>query len=474
MNRIALGLIFMLSTALASAEAPGSWVQKVDPALMQSQNGSNTEFLLVLTERADVSGASGLESKKAKGEYVFEQLSQTAARTQSGIIEQLKAAGAQYRSFWIDNMLWVQGDLTLIQALAERTEVARIITNSNSRLPANLDIPLDVQVPTNVEWSLAALRVTNVWALGYNGQGVVIGGQDTGYQWDHPALINSYRGWDGTNVDHNYNWHDAIHSTTNYNRCGVNLLAPCDDVGHGTHTMGTMVGDDGGTNHIGVAPGAKWIGCRNMNSDVGSVASYLECFQWFLAPTDLTGQNPDPSKAPDVINNSWACLRSEGCTDPAVLLVAVENVRAAGIVVVAGAGNYGPGCSTILDPPAIYGAVLTVGGLTIPGWVDPYSGRGPVVVDGSNRLKPNVCAPGDYIRSSYPTNTYDIMGGTSMASAHASGLVALVLSAHPELRGQVDALTRLVEQTAVPLTNSQICDGTSSTNVPNVYGVGAH
>ena len=139
--------------------------------------------------------------------------------------------------------------------------------------------------------------------------------------------------------NHNYNWHDSIHSGGG--SCGADSPAPCDDFGHGTHTMGTMVGDDGGTNKIGVAPRRKWIGCRNMDQGVGTPATYTECFQWFIAPTDLPNQNPDPSKAPHVINNSWGCPPSEGCTDPTVLQTVVENTRAAGIEVVVSAGNAG-------------------------------------------------------------------------------------------------------------------------------------
>src|SRR5206468_10728214 len=127
----------------------------------------------------------------------------------------------------------------------------------------------------------------------YNGRGVVIAGEDTGYQWNHPALKIQYRGWNGTTADHDHNWHDAIHDSVG-NPCGNNAQAPCDDVGHGTHTIGTMVGDDGAGDQIGVAPGARWIGCRNMDQGNGTPARYIECMQWMLAPTDLAGGNADP------------------------------------------------------------------------------------------------------------------------------------------------------------------------------------
>ncbi len=161
--------------------------------------------------------------------------------------------------------------------------------------------------------------------MGYSGQGVVVGGQDTGYDWDHPALVGAYRGWDGSTVSHDYHWHDAIHGndphTSPGNPCGYDLPEPCDDRGHGTHTMGTVLGDDGGRNQIGVAPGAQWIGCRNMDRGYGQPATYLECFEFFLAPYPVGGRlhRAIPDLAPDVTNNSW--------TLPGFWRVAIGRVR---------------------------------------------------------------------------------------------------------------------------------------------------
>ena len=199
----------------------------------------------------------------------------------------------------------------------------RWICRSSSPTPKRAQILRPEAVDT-IEWNISKIQAPRVWALGYTGQGVVVGGQDTGYDWDHPALINQYRGWNGVSANHDYNWHDAIHSNAVVS-CPANSPVPCDDHSHGTHTMGTMVGDDGGANQIGVAPGAKWIGCRNMNLGVGTPTTYIECYEWFIAPYDLSGNNPDPTKAPDVINNSWACTTGEGC-NPNSLLEAVQHV----------------------------------------------------------------------------------------------------------------------------------------------------
>ena len=207
-----------------------------------------------------------------------------------------------------------------------------------------------------MEWGVQNVNAPAVWALGFTGQGLVVGNQDTGIRWTHNTLKPKYRGWNGVSANHNFNWHDSIHSGGG--SCGPNNLAPCDDNGHGTHTAGTAVGDDGAGNQIGVAPGAKWIGCRNMDSGNGTPATYTECFQFFIAPTDLAGNNPNPALRPHVINNSWGCPVSEGCVTRAELETIVNNTEAAGIFVQASAGNSGPSCSTVADPPAIYSVFL--------------------------------------------------------------------------------------------------------------------
>ena len=377
-------------------EHPNSpdWTRKVDPPVLQfaAQAASGeTDFLVVLTEQADLSGAAKLTTKLAKGTYVFQKLTEVATRTQSPVLRLLESQGIAHQSFWIANMIRVHGNMSVIQQMAQRDDVAHIYANPRVHFQEpTIEFAAPAAIDA-VEPGVSLIRAPQVWALGFTGQGVVVGGNDTGYRWTHNALKGRYRGWNGTVADHNYNWHDSIHSGGGV--CGPDSAQPCDDDGHGTHTMGTMVGTDGGANQIGVAPGAKWMGCRNMDQGNGTPATYSECLQWFIAPTDSGGNNPDPTKAPDVINNSWGCPPSEGCS-ALTLQTPIENVRAAGIAVIVSAGNSGNACSTVQDPPAIYEASISVGATANNSdFTTGFSSRGPVTVDGSNRLKPNVTAP---------------------------------------------------------------------------------
>ncbi len=447
-----------------------SWEGKVHPRALADTAAGQGEFLVYLVSQADLRGAAALRDKSARGRWVHRSLTRLAGRTQAPVLRLLEGLGAEHRSFWIANMIWVRGPRPVLEAVARRADVLRVDPNPGIQMEAPAPGAEGAAATAGVEWNLVQVGADMVWSQGFTGQGVVIGGQDTGYQWSHPALRDRYRGWDGAAADHAYNWHDAIHSGGGGG--GAAAPAPCDDDLHGTHTMGTMVGDDGGVNRIGMAPGARWIGCRNMDQGFGTPATYAECFQWFVAPTDLAGNNPDPARAPDVINNSWACPPFEGCAADTLKTV-VENTRAAGIVVVTSAGNEGSACESIFWPPAIYEASFSVGATDATDTIASFSSRGPVTVDGSGRLKPDVTAPGVGVRSSVPGGGYAAFSGTSMAGPHVAGQVALLLSARPDLRGQVDVIEAILRDSALKLGTNQVCGGIPANQVPNpVYGHG--
>ena len=452
---------------------------KIAPWVVEQTAGDReAEFLVVLGEQADLSPAARLRGRAAKGRFVRDALYAKAQATQGPLLAWLAERGVPHRSFYIVNAVLVTGPLAVAEALAARADVARVDGNPRLRElrpvePSEAELQAAARTalePQAIEPGVTAIRAPEVWAMGVTGQGIVVGGADTGVKWDHPALIEHYRGWNGTSAAHDYNWHDSVHEVTG--DCPPDSPVPCDDHGHGTHTLGTAVGADaGGTNQIGVAPGARWIGCRNMGEGVGTPARYLECMEWFLAPYPVGGTpaEGDPAMAPDLTTNSWTCPASEGCV-PATLQAGVEAQRAAGILFVASAGNSGPNCSTIGEPPAIYDAAYTIGAYSAgTGDIASFSSRGPVTVDGSGRAKPDITAPGVSVRSAYLDDLYVSMSGTSMASPHVAGAIALLWSAHPALRGNVAETEDVLNESAVDVA-STLC---ASSGVPNnVFGWG--
>ncbi len=452
----------------------------IDPrVLADTANGRNAHFLVVLRSHVEVADvARRAERHEARAQLLVGDLRSTARASQASLVADLRARGARFRPYWIVNAVAVEGRRSLVEALAARPDVERIETNRAFRGASGSHGPLVAARGTGVEWNIAKIHAPEVWQAGDTGQGIVYANADTGVDWTHPALKRQYRGWNETAAAHDYNWWDAVHADIDgngTNPCGFSAAAPCDDltgVFHGTHTMGTAIGDDGAGNQIGVAPGARWIACRNMDQGTGRPSTYIECLQFFLAPTDLQGGNPNPALHADVVGNSYDCPPAETCSAGS-LQQAVETMRSAGIFMAVSAGNSGPGCSSVQDPPALYDSSVSVGATDMNDQIAGFSGRGPVTTDASNRRKPDVVAPGVGVRSSVAGGGYGAKSGTSMASPHVGATVALLWSAFPALKGNVDATEQVLERSAVPLTTSQGCGGDSPSQVPNnTYGYG--
>lgn len=485
---ISFGILTTLVAPFAAASTL-SVNPKIDPFVkgqFHSNQSSKKTVFVILREQADLNMADSLSSREEKARYVYDTLRNKAVSTQGPLVDFLQAKKVKFRQFYIENMIAVENPTAdLINTLAARVDVVRIMGNPlfKLRLPKKQEgLAENINHNAGAEQNLVRIGATKVWENDdVHGEGIIVAGQDTGVQWDHPALIHQYRGslTNGT-VDHNYNWHDAIHSPLNTaakNSCGYDTVAPCDDHGHGTHTMGTMVGDDGKGNQIGVAPKAKWMACKNMDNGVGSTASYIECFEFFLAPYPLNGnslKDGDPAKAPHIINNSWGCTKEEGCKGDEIL-PALQAMKKAGILVVASAGNEGPGCSSIDAPPAWHtGLTLAVGAFNHRNDnIASFSSRGPSLFD--NGTGPNLAAPGVIIRSSVPGNRYEsaMWSGTSMAGPHVAGAAALLWSYNKNLIGNIAQTISIFENSAEPKTSNQTCGGLPGSHVPNnTYGRG--
>jgi len=466
---LTLSFILLALTIGRSAQAAGpDRPSNVTPAAWQATANGPADVLVVLAPQADLSPASRLPTKAEKGRFIYQTLTRVARRTQAPLRGWLAQRGVAYEAFYLVNAIRLPANRALLADLADRSDVSRIELNPAVRgISPRIAPTVRAQAVAGVEWNVALIGAQAVWnTYGVHGEGIVLAGNDTGVEWTHPALQAHYRGWNGTAADHNRNWLDAI----------ANSAAPLDDLNHGTHTMGTMVGDDGQGNQIGVAPGARWIACRNMDHGVGSPSSYLACFQFFLAPYPHNGDpftDGDPALASHAINNSWVCPPSEGCS-VGTLQSAVETLRAAGIVVVVSAGNEGPLCSTVGDPPAIYQAAFSVGASDASDQIAGFSSRGPVLADGSGRRKPDITAPGVNVRSSVRGGGYaGGWSGTSMAAPHVAGAVALLWSAAPSLIGKVALTEEILQVTSHPYTTTQNCGGDNADTLPNnVWGWG--
>ncbi len=457
----------MLMGGLGAANKIAPWVME------HTANGQEAEVFVVLADQADLSGADNLQTKAEKGRYVYNSLLNKSQTTQGPILQWLRDRAIKHQSFYIVNAVLVKGTRQVVDALAARSDVARVegnpLIHNDLPQPGAVEIS-QPQVPATIEPGITYTHAPQVWALGFTGQNIVIASADTGQRWTHNALKPHYRGWDGTTADHDYNWHDSIHDSTG-NPCGNDSPFPCDDFFHGSHTTGTAIGDDGMGNQIGMAPGAKWIGCRNMDVGNGTPARYIECMEFFLAPYPVGGGQGDPTKAPDITINSWSCPTSEGCSAD-TLQAAVEAQAAAGIMMVAAAQNSGPNCSTVTDPPGIYAAAYSIGALTTgTDTIAGFSSRGPITIDQSNRIKPDISAPGTGTRSCSNTadNAYTTASGTSMATPHISGAMALLWCALPSMRHQITASRDALDNAAVHIA-STLCGDAGPPN--NVYGWG--
>ncbi len=458
----------LASQPLAQPDEPDA-LDKIEPQLLQELSlDSQTEFFVWMTEQADLSPAFRLKTRQQRGRFVYETLRATADRAQAPLRAHLDSLGVEYRAFYIANKVLVYGGTqTLLMNVAARSDVVQITANH----PYQLQEPVEkVFNPTHilgVESNVTFINADDVWALGYDGDGTVMAGNDTGLDETHPTIARHYRGCLNpptcSSWDHNYNWWDAT---------GSYPTNPDDGHGHGTHTTGTMVGDDGGSNQIGVAPGAQTVHCKNMtDSGSGSDATFTECLEWDLAPWDLNGQNANPDLAPDAVNNSWGYW---GGNDP-VFRNEVQALHAAGILVEVSAGNEGSSCAT-LRSPGDYWETLTTGSVnhasSFPGTITGFSSRGPSDLDGN--YFPDIMAPGENIRSSLPGNSYASWGGTSMAGPHATALVGLIWSACPAYQGDVYGTIDLIIDTAVPLSGQtgSNCGGNYTNGPNNDWGYG--
>ncbi|MFC5183243.1 S8 family serine peptidase [Actinomadura harenae] len=456
--------------AQAAPAAPRPAALDADVRAAYATSGT-ANIWIRMADRADLSGAVRVKDRAERGRAVMNGLKAEASATQGPVQKALKDAGLGGRSYWATNAVYaanvpesVARKLAAIPGVAEirpsRTyRVQKPVETAGPKTPAKTPAKAKAGATGStraaVAWGVTDIKADQVWTrTGRRGEGIVVANVDTGAQYDHPALVRQYRGNNGDGTFTNdYNWYDPSGMCKS--------ATPCDNNEHGTHTMGTMVGDDGQGERIGVAPGATWIAAKGCETDSCSDTNLLAALQWMLAPTDHDNANPDPSRRPDVVNNSWG---SPPSNEP--MFEDVELAWAAsGIMGVWANGNDGPNCGTA-GAPGSRTINYSVGAYDPAGKAAPFSSRGP----GQDGLvKPNISAPGVDVRSSVPGGGYAELSGTSMATPHVAGAVALLWSARPEYRRDLEKTRDLLNLTAVDTPDGQ-CGGTPGNN--NVYGEG--
>nr|WP_223253263.1 MULTISPECIES: S8 family peptidase [Bacillus] len=452
---------------------------KISSRLMkQFQQDDKVTFLIKMKEQTNtqkvakeaVSRAKKQKLTAARTQYtkrsaVVSELRATSEETQQALLtylqkEQKKKQVKEIHSYYIVNGLAVTGTKEVMEKVASFPEVDQVLPNETRQIHRPVDLKTSKQkkqmkAVDGVEWNISQVHAPEAWALGYDGTGTVVASIDTGVEWDHLALKEKYRGFDPAHPNdpsHEFNWYDATTGSE----------APYDDLEHGTHVTGTMVGSEpDGKNQIGVAPGAKWIAVKAFSEDGGSDADLLDAGEWILAPKDEDG-NPHPEKAPDVVNNSWG--GGPGLDD--WYKDVVNAWRAADIFPEFSAGNtdlFNPGGEGSIANPANYQEAFATGATDQDNKLGSFSLQGPSPY---GVMKPDIAAPGVNIRSSIPGKGYeDGWNGTSMAGPHVSAVVALLRQVQSDL--SVEEIEQILIDTAKPLTDQQFPESPN-----NGYGAG--
>lgn len=403
---IRAGLRLVLAWMLAAGAQAATLAPDLATALAARAPQDEIAVIVTLADRVDP-GMYAAADRSARDTRLVRALQEKAAATQGGVRTYLMNRGArQFRELWVINGFAVVARASVILQLASFPGVERI------GLDALLEAPVTTSgTPAAPEWNLDTVHAPALWAQGFTGSGIVVANMDTGVDPMHPDLAAKWRG--GAN-----SWYDphGEHAT------------PYDRTGHGTQTMGIMVGGAAGGTAIGMAPDARWIAVK-LYDDAG-FASYSDihlAFQWLLDPDGDLGT----VDAPDVVNASWGLVGTAGqCV--AEFATDIEVMKAAGIAVAFAAGNDGPAPLTSLSP-GNNPQVLSAGAVDASLAVADFSSRGPSACDGS--VYPKLAAPGVDIHTADLSfgglPQYVVVSGTSYAAPHAAGAMALLAGAVP-------------------------------------------
>lgn len=466
MKRLVLFLsIAAVLLAFTGVSVAGELSQGLANWLADHPESTYEKVLVRLADQADIRSFNAqLKSERAplalRHQTVLEMLQTTAADSQPSLVahlEQRVLSGEvrSFRTFWLDNLVALEATPVEIKRLSERADVETVYLDYVIELIAPVDTPEFGPVVENgdrqtagtraVEPGIAAIKAPEVWAMGYTGAGRLVAHLDTGVDGNHPTMASR---WRGLTAPASECWFDPVTGTT----------FPFDAGYHGTHTMGTICGWSA-SDEIGVARGAQWIsaGVIDRVSIPTTMSDAILAFQWLVDPDGNPGTMDD---VPDSIGNSWGIspiYHGSYITGPCdvTFWAAIDNCEAAGSAVIFSAGNEGSsGAATLRTPSdradSPYNA-FAIGSVDATNYSFPYpisyfSSKGPGC---NNQIKPEVVAPGSDVRSAYPGGGFTNLSGTSMASPHVTGAVAILRQVNPDL--DVDTIKQILLSTAVDL-----------------------
>jgi subtilisin family serine protease len=424
-----LSSLLMIALSLAHfGSAPVAFARPVtlDAALArmlaQAENTQPFDVIVTLRDQAAVSQLDRATVSAA--------LQRQATRTQADLLAYLHAQPVDQvqsvTSLWIDNALVLSASSRVIFELAQRSDIARI------QLDQALAAPDRFTAPTAPASNLISLGVPAVWQRGITGKGVVVAVLDSGVDLLNPDLKAKWRGGSNSWFDP-YGEHDA----------------PVDLTGHGTQMLGVILGGSDQGLAIGLAPDARWIAARIFNDRGRATTSAIhKALQWVLDPDG----DPNTPDAPQVVNNSWS-LANPGCNSD--FAADLQALRAAGILPVFAAGTSQP------VSPANLPEAFAVGAIDDQSALLSDSAHGPSGCQSTDSVYPQLVAPGANIHTTDHFGAYIDTSGTSLAAAHVSGALALLLSARLHLSAD--------EQAAL-LTGSAVDLGQAGPD--NVFGYG--
>lgn len=322
---------------------------------------------------------------------------------------------ADFQSIWIANAVAMKATPDAIREIARESNVEKVV----------LDEPVPMLVENRgVAWGVEKIKAPQVWQY-HTGKGVTVAVIDTGVN-EHPDLAGRVK--DGKN----------------YVQVGQ---PPRDDHYHGTHCAGSVAGNGKMGTKTGVAPDATIYAIKVLGANGSG--------QW----SNLWNAIEDSIGKAKVLSMSLGGTASDDIKKR--LQAACKNAIAAGVIPVIAAGNSGPNAKTVGSPGDVV-EVITVGATDTSDKIASFSSRGPVVWDGKEYVKPDVSAPGVNVVSCSNTGSgYKTLSGTSMATPHVAGLVALMVQAKPNIDNE--QAKSVLEKTATDL-------GTPGKD--NIFGAG--